>query len=391
MRFLQLFTGALGKSPRPTRLHALLRSLGEVTVCAAAAPAMEPPHAFLPLPARRSLPQKVVRACGLLGRRYEADIWSAPMRALSARLKGQNFSAIVCHDALLVPLALAVRDARPDRSRPCPVLLDAREFYPRQFEQALAWQLLLGGLNDYVCRTYFPRVDHIFTVSPGLAEGYRREYGLTCEVLPSYSPHQDISVPETGGGDIIRCIHHGGAVAARNLEGMIEAFALLEGKATLDFMLVPTSRQYYEALQQRTAAYPHINFIDTVPMPQIVSHISSYDMGVYLLNDGSFNHRHCLPNKFFEYVQARLALAISPLPDMSALLRRYDLGVVAEDFTPRAFADAIGKLTREDIVRYKRNADKAAQELCWEKNDARLREVILELIGASAKAVTPGN
>ena len=380
MNFLQLFAGALGKSPRPTRVHALLRSLGQVTVCAAAAPALEPPDEFLELARRKTAAERIVRACGLLCHRYEADIWSPSRRALFERLKGQDFSAIFCHDALLVPLALAVRDSRANRQHPCPVFLDAREFYPREFEQSFIWNLLLGGINDYVCRTYFPRVDHIFTVSPGLAEGYRQEYGLTCEVLPSYSPYQNIEISEKKGREPIRCIHHGGAVPARNLETMIEAFSLLEGKASLDFMLVPSNARYCEWLMKMAAPFKNIAFLEPVPMTKIVSHISRYDMGVYLLDDGPFNHRHCLPNKFFEYVQARLAQVISPLPDMSALLRRYELGVVAEDFTPRAFADAIGSLSREDIKSYKQNADRAARELCWEKNAARLREVILERV-----------
>lgn len=103
-------------------------------------------------------------------------------------------------------------------------------------------------------------------------------------------------------------------------------------------------------------------------------------MGVFLLPDNTFNHRHCLPNKFFEYVQARLAIAISPLPDMSTTLHQYDLGVISEDFTPQAFAAAINSLTPDNIARYKWNAHRAAQTLCWEHNDAHLRETLLTLV-----------
>lgn len=381
MKFLQLFSGSLGKSPRPTRFYSLLRSLGPVTVCAApVAEGFEQPETFLELQKHARTPlQKILRAGGLLCHRYEADIWSPPRKAVYERLRGQNFSAIVCQEALLVPLALAVRDARIDRNSPCPVILDAREYYPREFEQSFAWNAVLGGINDYVCRKYFPHVDYIFTVSPGLADEYKKEYGLECEVLPSYPYYQDI-LPAPTHERAVRCIHHGAASSGRKLEIMIEAFQGLEGKATLDIMLVPNEQTYYDRLCQQVQHSPNIFFRDTVPMEDIVKTISEYDVGVFFLPNNTFNHRHTLPNKFFEYIQARLALAISPLPDMSALLRQYDLGIVSQDFTPQAFAEAITALDHNDIARFKKNADSAAHELCWERNNVRLREVILDLV-----------
>lgn len=380
MNFLHIFSHSLGKSPRPTRFYSLLRSLGAVTLCSAPpATGIEEPEEFFNIREKRSLFRKVSRAAGLLCRRYEHDLWTPQRRNVFESLKGRDFSAIICQDCLLVPLALAVREARAHREKTCPVILDAREFYPREFEQSFLWNLTLSGINDYVCREYFPQVDHIFTVSPGLAQGYQEEYGLDCELLPSCPYYQDVTPAPAHDGPV-RCIHHGGANPQRKLESMIEAFALLQGKATLDFMLVPNNPDYFASLREKARPYPNISFIDPVPMKDIVRHVSGYDMGVYLLNDGGFNHRHALPNKFFEYVQARLALTITPLPDMSAMLRQYDLGVIAADFTPQAFAAAIRSLTPERIARFKHNADKAARTFCWERNDALLREKIRDLV-----------
>lgn len=389
MRFLHLFSSSLGKSPRPTRFYSLLRSLGSVTVCAApAVEGIEPPEHFLDL-ARpsRTLVQKMARACALLCHRYEADIWSRPRRAIYERLKGQDFSAVICQEALLVPLALAIRDARGNKKTPCPVLLDAREYYPREFEQSVVWNTLLGGINRYVCRKYFPQVDYIFTVSPGLAEGYRTEYGLECEVLPSFPYYQDISLDQKHDDGVIRCIHHGVASSGRRLEYMIEAFRMLKGRAALDVMLVPNEPAYYKKLRHLAQNIPNVFFREPVAMADIVPQIANYDVGVFFLPNNTFNHRHCLPNKFFEYVQARLALAISPLPDMSNLLRKYDLGVVSQDFTPQSFAAAIDALTPDALARFRSNADRAAHDFCWERNNARLREVILELLDVNPDSI----
>lgn len=381
MKFLQIFSGSLGRDPRPTRFYSLLHSLGSVTVCAASPVAgFETPEEFFDLgQTSHSLFRRIRRAAGLLYHRYEQDIWTSRRREVFERLMGRDFSAIICQEGLLVPLALAIREARRDQDKPCPVILDAREYYPRQFEQKFLWRSVLGGINRYICRKYFPQLDHIFTVSPGLAQGYKKEYGLHCDLLPSYPYYQHITPAPAGDGPV-RCIHHGIANPARRLEAMIEAFALLQGRATLDFMLVPNDPGYLASLKEKARAYPNIRFIDPVAMKDIVQYVSSYDMGVYLLNDSSFNHRHALPNKFFEYIQARLGLVISPLPDMSAMLRQYDLGVVARDFTPHAFAEAIRSLTPESIARFKSNAHGAARSLCWERNEEHLRETLFSLM-----------
>ena len=381
VRFLQLFFNSLGRDPRPTRVYSLLRSLGDVTVCSA--PPVEgfaaPEHFYRLQGHGHSLAHRVSRATNLLCRRYEADLWPPSLRDLFERLKGQDFSAIICQEGLLVPLALALRDARRNRSLPCPVILDAREYYPRQFEQNLAWRTVLGGLNEYVCRTYFRRLDRIFTVSPGLARGYSEEYGLDCKLLFSCPYYHEIS-PAISDSSVLRCIHHGTASPGRKLELMIEAFKLLEGKAELDIMVVPNNKRYYRKLRQQAEGTRNIHFRLPVPMSDIVKELTPYDMGIFFLPDNTFNHRHCLPNKFFEYIQARLAIAISPLPDMAALVKEYDLGVISADFTPRAFAHCIAGLSKDEILRFKKNANAAAHALCWEQNDTLLRKTLMELM-----------
>ena len=64
--------------------------------------------------------------------------------------------------------------------------------------------------------------------------------------------------------------------------------------------------------------------------------ISTYDVGLCTYAPHSFSARYALPNKFFDSLQARLCIAIGPLPEMKRLVERFDCGVVAEDFTPHA-------------------------------------------------------
>ena len=45
-------------------------------------------------------------------------------------------------------------------------------------------------------------------------------------------------------------------------------------------------------------------------MELIAQEINQYDIGVYLLRDGNLNNKYAMPNKLYEFVQARLADAV---------------------------------------------------------------------------------
>ena len=107
-------------------------------------------------------------------------------------------------------------------------------------------------------------------------------------------------------------------------------------------------------------------FRDPVPTAEIPHNIKQYDIGICPLKPSCINEELALPNKFFEFVEARLAIAIGPSTEMARLLQRYDLGVVADDFSAEAMARAIFALSAADIRRFKENADAAAKDLSFD-------------------------
>jgi hypothetical protein len=124
-----------------------------------------------------------------------------------------------------------------------------------------------------------------------------------------------------------------------------------------------------------------------VPTERIPEETRDYELGLFLLEPTNFNYLHALPNKFFEFVQARLAVAIGPSPEMARLVRAHDLGVVAEDFTPAALARALQTLTVGKIAHYKQNAHRAAAILCWEHESKILLNEVRRLLPSDPCAV----
>ena len=87
-----------------------------------------------------------------------------------------------------------------------------------------------------------------------------------------------------------------------------------------------------------------------------------------------------LPNKIFEFIQGRLALAIWPSPEMVRIVDRYQNGVYSRDFDVKQMAQILNRLTTEDIMRMKRRSHAAANELNSEKTRTQLLEIVDSLI-----------
>ena len=69
--------------------------------------------------------------------------------------------------------------------------------------------------------------------------------------------------------------------------------------------------------------------------------INKYDMGVFLLPPINFNYENTLPNKLFDFIQARLGIAIGPTPEMAEIVNHYKIGLVSEHFTAASLASRL--------------------------------------------------
>ena len=94
--------------------------------------------------------------------------------------------------------------------------------------------------------------------------------------------------------------------------------------------------------------------------------LNSYDVGVFWIPPVHTNARLTLPNKFFDYVQARLAVAVGPSVEMASLVERFGIGVVSEGFSVEECARSLESLTSEALRAYKQRSDNAALSLSFD-------------------------
>jgi hypothetical protein len=322
---------------------------------------------------RKSPQRRALAAARLLLRRYESYYWNVGHVALARQaLSGGTYDLVIAHEADAWPLAFALRSGR--------VLLDAHEYAPREFEDLRQWRWLRQRYRRHVCASFLPRADAVTTVCEGIAKEYTAHFGVHPVVIMNATPRRELT-PAPVAPDRVRMIHHGAAIRSRRIETMILALDHLDDRFSLDLMLVGDDTDYVASLQELARSRPRVRFRPAVPMDRIPEETRDYDVGLFLLEPTSFNYLHALPNKFFEFVQARLAVAIGPSPEMARLVREFDCGVVSDDFRPDSLASALAALTPESLARLKQNAHRAADALCWEPEGEKLLALVHSLLG----------
>jgi hypothetical protein len=371
-RVLVVSIGDLTNDPRVDRQIGYLRTRHEVVAAGLGRPAYDDvPFVDLVSPARPALPELARRAvsfAGLIGHLYESVYWRDPSNTIAvSKLADHRADVVIANDLAALPIACEAANGAS-------VVFDAHELSTAERSDVRWWRTIMAPYVDALLRLYLPRVAAMMTVAPGIADIYERSYGLRPVVVTNAPRRADLEPAPVH--EPLRLIHHGVADPQRCLELMIEATDQLGDRFTLDLMLVRRSPRYYERLERMAAACPRVNLIEPVVQREIVDRCHEYDVGMYLLPARNDNLLHALPNKIFEFIQARLALAVGPSPEMADVVRTWNCGVVAEDFSAEALARALNGLSPERVAGLKQHAHLAAAELNAERNG----EIVLALI-----------
>jgi hypothetical protein len=149
---------------------------------------------------------------------------------------------------------------------------------------------------------------------------------------------------------------------------MIDVMKRLDERYTLEMWLMAGQDDgaYLNALKARAGGDPRIIFHDPVPPTSLPDVINNGDIGVFWLPPTHTNARYTLPNKFFDFVQARLAIAVGPTIEMALLTRKYHLGVVSDGFEIDELVRSIQELDVDAIRAAKKASDAAARELSFD-------------------------
>jgi hypothetical protein len=327
--------------------------------------------------ARLSLPERAIRKVrrevflkGIHDKSYDyrmsKDKW---IKELIRYLNRNQFELVIACDIDAVTSFLNSKNKAK-------LIGDMHEHAPTELANSPGWTERVGNYRKWQCETYLSRVDHLLTVSPALARLFESEFKLSkVSVVRNVSPYHP-RMKSTYCESPRHFIHHGIAAPIRKLEEHIALAAALGSEYSVSMLLKPVEFQYYKFLRDCQKMVRNFHLLSPVEPTKMISEIGRFDAGIYLLNPETPQLQVTLPNKFFEFIQARLPVFSGGLAEIDALIDQYGIGLKLGTFDGIEAAEVIKENTDLDWKDIQDNLEFAAREL---STDAEFSKVTLKI------------
>lgn len=269
------------------------------------------------------------------------------------------------------------------RIRKVPLLFDSHEYFTEVPE--LVHRQRTRKIWERIEKRIVPRLTHAMAVSDSISQAYTEKYGtpfVTIRNLPRAA--MPAHYPEFHDAYTMKykLIYQGALNMGRGIELMIEAMQWLE-----DTMLIVVGDGDIRMTLQRKVhtlkLTDRVVFPGRIPPEKLVRITAQCSLGLSLEEDLGLNYRYALPNKIFDYIQARIPVLCSDLPEMAAVVKKYGTGEVCINRDPQQLAGQLrGMLHDSDArKRWKIHLERAAAELNWEREEAKLLSVVRSALG----------
>ena len=235
-------------------------------------------------------------------------------------------------------------------------------------------------------RILLPRVKHFYTVSNGYADWFKKEYGSNPEVIRNVPHLQKLNdkenfiffqLPQVPENHKI-VLYQGALNMSRGLEFMIEAMKHVDNCV---FWIAGDGpkRDDLKELVQKNNLSDKIFFLGNVP-PKVLKTITPLaEVGISLEQDLGISYKYALPNKVFDYFQARIPILSTYLPEIKATIEKYEAGKIINEHEAKHIAEQLNLLLQEGKKSYYKNLTKAAKECCWENEEPKLKAIFEQI------------
>lgn len=264
------------------------------------------------------------------------------------------------------------------------LVYDTHEFYTEVPE--LADRPRVRAVWLAIERWIFPKLRTVITVNDSIANAYKDRYGNTVHVVRNIPMRREpgpVPTREQLGlpADKRILILQGAGI---NIQRGAEEAVLAMKDLPDHLLLIIGSGDAWpvlEGLVRDNGLGDRVRLYGRMPYERMMGHTRNADLGLTLDKDTNLNYRFSLPNKLFDYLHAGIPVLATDLPEVAAIVRTYDAGMVLPQAGPAAIRDAVRHVLG-DPVRLKalrENATFAAHALDGGKETATLRALLKDL------------
>ena len=109
---------------------------------------------------------------------------------------------------------------------------------------------------------------------------------------------------------------------------------------------------------------------DQVILEDMIHYTANADLGISLDKPNNLNYLYSLPNKIFDYIAVGIPVMASDLPEVSAIINNYKVGISINEIQADNIASNIKDMMQIRNTYWDENLLKAKEALSWE-NEAK--------------------
>lgn len=281
-----------------------------------------------------------------------------------------------CNDLGALPVGLACRLLSSVRPK---IIYDAHELEPERAGVSRRMRALIRIVERALIRY----ADRMITVSPSIADEYRRLYRRQRPEVVLNVPYYrekvqyDLLRERFGISEQTRIFVYQGILSrGRGLPLLLRVFSGIEIDCCIVFIGSGELEAEIAAAAARSDKIYHVPNVDPLELSRLTM---SGDFGVALIENVSKSYDYCLPNKLFEFLVAELPVLVSNVFEMSRFVQQHGVGVVSE-LDEQTVEAKVRELMRVDKDEFVRNIRKIKRTYTWEEQEPLLLRLYAGLL-----------
>jgi len=236
---------------------------------------------------------------------------------------------------------------------------NSHEYIPRMYDGSWMWRWTKGWLIRNTMPEILKKSQVMFVESEAVAMNYRSSFDQVPQIaiVPNTARWRNDLTPVTVTGHPIRLVHHGIASPGRGLEMLVDAVNELGAGYELSLYVVGSSK-HVSALKEYAHSVANVHFPDPVSYDQIIPEMNSYDIGLCMFRSSNYHTLYTtVPNKFWEYLAARVVPLVWDKSAMATVLNTYQVGLQCSENSVNGIVERIKSVTVADLDQQKQKID----------------------------------
>jgi glycosyltransferase involved in cell wall biosynthesis len=263
----------------------------------------------------------------------------------------QSSNVIIAND-----LAGAVAVLSASKSSSASIIYDAQEIFTDSYDLLPGEPLSVAERAAWIAlETQVVKcVNHVVTVSPGIASLYEHRHGRRPEVIPNFVPEDRYYFKpmfDRSARGATKFVFIGRGDPYRGLEQLVDVWDFDPTVATLDLIL--PSSYFVNSLKRRASRakrkFSGPKFVPPVPPETMIQTLSSYDVGVLPYRYPA-PYDQASPNKLGEYIAAGLPIVANEQPFISNVIQGGGIGCVFDWDKEGSFKEAIESICEDPML-----------------------------------------